>query len=229
MLRIGGMTPYSASDYPGNFTAVVFCQGCAWRCAYCHNPHLLPVGVSSTVAWDEVLQFLGRRQGLLDAVVFSGGEPTLQRELADAMRAVKALGFKVGLHTAGMCPERLSEVLPLLDWVGMDIKAPFDEYELITGVAAGGGVKARISVRQILDSGVDYEFRTTVHSALLSHTALLKMADELATMGVRHYVLQEFRQQACVQPLPVMGPNYLHDDLVERLGQQFRQFSVREA
>jgi pyruvate formate lyase activating enzyme len=152
----------------------------------------------------------------------------LQRELVDAIRAVRDLGFKVGLHTAGMSPERLRDVLSLLDWVGMDVKAPFDEYDLITGVV-GSGSKARDSVRRILDSGVDHEFRTTVHSALLSHGALLTMADELATMGVQHYVLQEFRQQGCAQPLPAMSPEYLCRDMVERLGRQFRQFSVREA
>ncbi len=228
MLRIGGMTPCSASDYPGHFAAVVFCQGCSWQCAYCHNPHLLPVSEPSTMTWDEVLRFLGRRQGLLDAVVFSGGEPTLQRELVYAVRAVKDLGFKVGLHTAGMSPERLRDVLPLLDWVGMDVKAPFDEYDLITGVV-GSGSKARDSVRRILDSGADHEFRTTVHSALLSHEALLTMADELATMGVQHYVLQEFRQQGCAQSLPAMSAEYLCHDTIERLGRQFRQFSVREA
>lgn len=164
MLRIGGLTPYSATDYPGCFSAVVFCQGCPWRCRYCHNPHLLPADAPPAMAWDEVVYFLGRRRGLLDAVVFSGGEPTLQDGLAEAARAVKALGFKVGLHTADMYPERLRELLPLFDWVGMDIKAPFADYEQITSVA-GSGAKARVSARWILDSGVDYEFRTTVHSA----------------------------------------------------------------
>ena len=228
MLRIGGITPYSTTDYPGYCAAVIFCQGCPWHCAYCHNPHLLSARARPAVLWSEVVRFLGRRQGLLDAVVFSGGEPTLQDGLAVAMRAVKAAGFKIGLHTAGMYPERLRELLPLLNWVGMDIKAPFADYARITGVA-GSGEKAVASARLILDSGVDYEFRTTVHPELLSLDALETMGVALAAMGVQHYVLQEFRQQGCVEPLPAAVPAYLHCATVERLGRQFRQFSVRAA
>ena len=110
----------------------------------------------------------------------------------------------------------------------MDIKAPFGDYEQITGVA-GSGVKARASVRWILDSGVDYEFRTTVHSALLSLDALAAMGRELAAMGAQHYVLQEFRQQGCAEPLPPSVAAYLRCDTVERMSQQFQRFSVRSA
>ena len=85
-LRVGGLVPLSTTDYPDHLSAVVFCQGCPWRCAYCHNPHLLPRRSDSEIAWPDVLAFLDRRRGLLDAVVFSGGEPTLQRALPDAMR-----------------------------------------------------------------------------------------------------------------------------------------------
>ena len=228
MLRIGGLTSYSTTDYPGCFAAVVFCQGCPWHCNYCHNPHLLSARVRVAIAWGEVVRFLDRRRGLLDAVVFSGGEPTLQDGLATAMRAVKSAGFKVGLHTAGMYPERLRELLPLLDWVGMDIKAPFADYKRITGVP-GSGEKAVTSARLILDSGVDYEFRTTVHSALLSLDALETMGLDLTAMGVQNYVLQEFRQQGCAESLPAATPAYLRCDAVERLGRQFCKFSVRSA
>ena len=89
MLRVGGLTRLSASDYPGKLAAVVFCQGCAWRCSYCHNRGLLPFRKSpfpGEIAWAEVLAFLEKRRGLLDAVVFSGGEPTMQPGLAAAMR-----------------------------------------------------------------------------------------------------------------------------------------------
>ncbi|MDE2118971.1 MAG: anaerobic ribonucleoside-triphosphate reductase activating protein [Betaproteobacteria bacterium] len=228
MLRIGGLTPYSATDYPGHFAAVVFCQGCPWRCRYCHNPHLLPAGTPPAVEWGDMMKFLERRQGLLDAVVFSGGEPTLQKDLEEAVHDVKAMGFKVGLHTAGIYPERLRRLLPLLDWVGMDIKMPFADYERLTGVT-GSGAKARTSARWILESGVDYEFRTTVHSALLSRDALAALGRELAAMGVQHYVLQEFRQQGCQAFLPETAPAYLHCDTVEHMSQQFRRFSVRSA
>ncbi len=125
-----------------------------------------------------------------------------------------------------MYPARLRAVLPLLGWVGMDIKAPFADYHYVTGIA-GSSDKARASARLILDGGVDYEFRTTVHSTLLSHKTLLLLANELAAMGVARYVLQEFRQQGCSQPLPAMRPDYLNCDAIKQLGRQFTHFSVR--
>jgi pyruvate formate lyase activating enzyme len=159
MLRVGGLTRLSASDYPGKLAAVVFCQGCAWRCGYCHNAHLQPRRGRDELAWADVMAFLGRRRGLLDAVVFSGGEPTLQRGLAPAMRAVRTLGYLVGLHTAGTVPRRLAEVLPLVDWVAMDMKARFEDHEQVTGVP-GSARRARESRDLILRSGVASEFHT---------------------------------------------------------------------
>lgn len=159
MLRVGGLTRLSAADYPGKLAAVVFCQGCAWRCGYCHNPELQPRRGSEEIAWPEVLAFLARRRGLLDAVVFSGGEPTQQPGLAAAMREVKAMGFLVGLHTAGIVPRRLAEVLPLVDWAAMDVKACFEEHESVTRVH-GSARRARASRELILASGIACEFHT---------------------------------------------------------------------
>ncbi len=159
MLRVGGLTRCSASDYPGKLAAVVFCQGCAWRCGYCHNPELQLRRGGEDIAWSDVLAFLERRRGLLDAVVFSGGEPTQQRGLEQAMREVKAMGFLVGLHTAGIVPSRLEKVLPLVDWVAMDLKAKFDEHERVTGVR-GSAHRARDSRELILASGTACEFHT---------------------------------------------------------------------
>lgn len=159
MLRVGGLTRLSATDYPGKLAAVVYCQGCAWRCGYCHNPELQPVRGRQEIPWPDVLAFLGRRRGLLDAVVFSGGEPTLQPGLAAAMREVKAMGFLVGLHTAGIVPRRLAEVLPLLDWVAMDAKARFEEHERVTRVR-GSARRARQSLDLIVASGVARELHT---------------------------------------------------------------------
>lgn len=159
MLRVGGLTPLSASDYPDKLAAVVFCQGCAWRCHYCHNRHLLAKRGNPELSWSEILLFLAKRRGLLDAVVFSGGEPTLQPALARAMQEVKGMGYLVGLHTAGIVPRRLKEVLPLVDWVSMDLKGDFESHEEVTGVA-GSGARARESRHLILASGVPCEFHT---------------------------------------------------------------------
>ena len=180
----------------------------------------------ATVAWKDVVQLLLRRQGLLDAVVFSGGEPTLHDGLADAVQAVRDMGFRVGLHTAGSNPERLHDLLPLVDWVGMDVKAPFADYKRITGITDSGKL-ARQSVRFILESGVACEFRTTVHSALLDPQQWLRLGRELAEMGVQNYVLQEFRQQGCIQTLPVALSPHLNDEIVQGLRQIFPRLSIR--
>ena len=228
MLRVGGFTPLSTTDWPGMLAAVVFCQGCPWRCRYCHNPDLIPARGEHEISWEAVLAFLHRRQGLLDGVVFSGGEPTLQASLADAMREVRALGFRIGLHTGGMYPEKLEAVLPLVDWVGMDVKAPFAAYPRITG-AAGSGARALAGLQQVLESGVDHEIRTTVHPVLLSDSDLAEMAHDLAARGVKHYVIQAFRSQGCAdaslcqsaareRPLQEVG---------EALAGSFERFSVR--
>ncbi len=200
MLRVGGLTPLSTTDWPGMLVAVVFCQGCPWHCGYCHNPHLIPARSDQEIPWDAVLDFLRRRQGLLDGVVFSGGEPTAQAGLADAMRAVRGLAFKVGLHTGGAYPRRLADVLPLVDWVGLDAKAPYADYARITGVA-GSGDAARQSLDLVLASGVAHEIRTTVHPALLADAEVVELARALAERGAQTVVLQPFRTQGCADPL----------------------------
>ena len=191
-LRIGGLVPFTAIDYPGHLSAVIFCQGCPWRCAYCHNRHLLPARGDDEIAWEDVLALLARRRGLLDAVVFSGGEPTLQRALGGAIRAVRAMGFRIGLHTAGCYPRRLAEVLPLVDWVGLDVKAPWDGYARVTG-SRTSGARARESLALVLASGVSYTVRTTVEASVLTRERLDALSAELAACGVRGHVLQPVR------------------------------------
>ncbi|MCG5530496.1 anaerobic ribonucleoside-triphosphate reductase activating protein [Halorhodospira halochloris] len=158
VLRVGGMTPCSTVDFPDALAAVIYCQGCPWRCHYCHNPELLPARGENQLDWADLLAWLRRRQGLLDAVVFSGGEPTMQPGIVDAVKAVHDLGFKVGLHTAGSYPQRLQEVLAWVDWVAMDIKGEWADYPEVTGVA-NSAEKARVSVEAVKASGVAYELR----------------------------------------------------------------------
>jgi pyruvate formate lyase activating enzyme len=227
---VGGLTPLTTTDYPGQLAAVVFCQGCPWQCGYCHNPHLIPRGAETTRSWESVLSFLRRRQGLLDAVVFSGGEPTLQSGLADACREARELGFKIGLHTAGTYPERLAELLPGLDWVGMDIKALFDAYDRTTGVP-GSGERARESLLCLLESGVAYEIRTTVHPGLMDEDGIVALARELAELGVRRYVLQQFRPQGCADPLlcQAEGRAISWAEVREMIQPLFQDFSIRSA
>lgn len=189
---MGGLTPLTSIDFPGRLAAVVYAQGCPWRCSYCHNPELLDATTPAAVPWPQVRQFLEHRCGLLDGVVFSGGEPTLQAALPAALAEVRALGFDTALHTGGMYPERLSAALALLDWVGLDIKGPLHAYDAITG-APGSGAKAFESLRRLRASGVAHECRTTWHAGLFGVDELFALADTLADAGVAHWALQECR------------------------------------
>ncbi|MGW8394184.1 anaerobic ribonucleoside-triphosphate reductase activating protein [Pseudoduganella sp. HUAS MS19] len=229
-LKVGGYTKFTSTDYPGELAAVVFVQGCPWRCGYCHNPHLQPRDGEAAIAWRDLLAFLSERAGLLDAVVFSGGEPTLDPALEDAMRGVKALGFKVGLHTAGIYPERLKEVLPLVDWVGLDIKTSFEAYDEITG-ASGSAQAAQAAARLVLESGVPYEFRTTVHPELTTRQQISTLARQISDMGCETYALQDFRSVGCRagELIDFAGKSALDSELVGQVKSMFRQFTHRRA
>jgi pyruvate formate lyase activating enzyme len=223
-LRIGGFTPFSITDYPGRLAAVVFCQGCPWRCAYCHNPHLLPADGPESHAWSDILRFLEGRRGLLDAVVFSGGEPTLQGGLTDAMREAKAMGFLIGLHSAGMYPQRLARVLSFVDWIGLDVKAPRAAYPRITG-APGTGQAVFESLLLVLEAGVDHELRCTWHPDLLPATELAALRDELGALGANRLVVQECRPPGRAASLPPIPPGHGIGDQANR----FEHFALRAA
>jgi pyruvate formate lyase activating enzyme len=195
-LRLGGMTPLTTIDYPGCLSAVLFCQGCPWRCGYCHNAHLQPFEPSKTFvwSWERVVSFLEKRRDFLDAIVFSGGEPTAQEALLEAVREVRALGFRIGLHTAGAYPERLKRLLPYLDWIGLDIKAPLDErYARVTGRAHSHRA-VRESLRLVLESGVPNQLRTTVDANTLSPIDQKQLSENLDTLGAAPTIWQRIRK-----------------------------------
>ena len=228
-LKVGGITPFSALDFPGKLACVVFVQGCPWQCGYCHNPHLQP-RTSGALEWDGILALLRRRVGLIDAVVFSGGEPCIDPMLGAAIDEVRALGFQVGLHTGGAYPARLASVLERLDWVGLDIKAPFEDYERITGVP-GSGRPARECAEMLIKSGVKHEVRTTLHPAQLAEADILQLAGTLAQMKVRNYALQVFRPAGCASaPLnAATTTGYPSEALVERITPLFGQLTLRRS
>lgn len=188
-LVVGGLVPFTTIDFPGRLAAVVFCQGCPWNCFYCHNQHLLSPGPGQ-IPWPNVLSFLEQRQGLLEGVVFSGGEPLLQRGLTVALTDVRNMGYATALHTAGIYPDRLAEVLPLLDWVGFDIKAPFDEYAPVVGCNGGGSARAALEVLKI--SGVPHQLRCTLPPSKDAEW-LQRLEVELSTMGYGTPSYQECR------------------------------------
>lgn len=226
-LRIGGITPFTSIDFPGRLSAVLFVQGCPWRCTYCHNPHLQSRGEPTDKSWAEVMSWLKRRQGLLDAVVFSGGEPTVDPMLGPAMGQVGQLAYEVGLHTAGTHPGRLRSVLPLTDWVGIDVKAPLhdaEQYDRITG-RSGSARLARQCLEAVLTSGKRYEVRTTIHPNWLGEDHLLKMGQELSDMGVQNWVWQMGRSTAHLVIDPVY--DYPTECLTTQMQRQFAAFSIR--
>jgi len=229
---VSGITPFTTIDFPGRLAGVFYLQGCPWRCRYCYNAEfwsLPPAG--SPIPFSKIFDFLNSRKGHLDGIVFSGGEPTIHERLPVWMKEVKSMGYQIGLHTGGMYPERLVEVLPLCDWVGLDIKAPFNLYDKVTGIM-GSGEKSREGARKVLASGVSYEFRTTFHSGLLSEIDLKNLAGELVSMGCRYYTLQMFRGEHCpdkelrADPFSKRG---ISAGLRQELKELFVDFKIREA
>ena len=197
VLRVGGFEPLTTIDYPGELACVVFTQGCPWRCRYCHNHELIAANQPTQFDWRQILEFLQRRKGLLDAVVFSGGEPLLQTHLIEAMHQVKALGYKVGLHTGGAYPKRFQQCLSLVDWVGFDVKHLPDCYLQVTQTP-DSAAKAWRSLEMLLDSGVAHQLRLTRHPALMSEAQLTQLQHIIQHNYHSELVLQTCNTNHCL-------------------------------
>jgi pyruvate formate lyase activating enzyme len=230
-IAIGGITPFTTIDFPGRLAAVLYTQGCPWRCHYCFNVSFQPRELrQGLLTCQELICFLDQRKGFLDAIVFSGGEPTLQTNLLDWMELTKRKGYLIGLHTTGMFPKKLEVILKICDWVGMDIKAPFYDYEKITQ-RRDSGWRAHESALMILESGVDYEFRTTVHPDLLSDDDVLCVAENLADLGATRYAVQAFKEKGCLNKdlCKHFGlSSMISARLRETIRPMFEHFTVRE-
>ena len=228
-LLIGGVETFSTVDFPGKLAAVVFMQGCPWRCPFCYNAAIREIGIQTGFLWSKFIEFLRQRKGRLDAVVFSGGEPLVQNDLAAAMQEVRALGYEIGLHTGGYRPQHLQKVLPLVDWVGLDIKAPFDRarYQAVTKTDHVAQVEE--SLAMLVQSGKDFECRTTCDPRILSIEDIGNIAAELKKRGVKKYFLQQYR--------PVEGDTQTTDEarncffenkeFLQKLRADFEVFATR--
>ena len=212
-LNIAGFTTFSTVDWPDVLAATLFLQGCPWNCFYCHNPALIDPRADGAIAWNDVLDLLCERIGLVDAVVFSGGEPTLQRALVPAMQTVRELGFLVGLHTGGAYPGLLAQALPHVDWVGLDIKSLPGDYDLVTGRPNSADLAWRSLelvlgnrlLREGSDRPLEVEVRTTVHPAAIDDAGLRELGCALADAGVDCWAVQRFRETGARTPLPRVG------------------------
>jgi pyruvate formate lyase activating enzyme len=195
-LSVGGLAPMSTVDYPDRLAAVIFCQGCPMRCRYCHNPDLLPRRRESLLDWSQLLAFLDQRRGLLDAVVFSGGEPTQQLALPAAIMQCQAMGYQIGLHTAGTYPKRLARLLPLVDWVGLDIKTLPERYAALTGMPASGQL-AWQSAQLLIASGTPHQLRTTFHPAFMSEEETQELQKRIRALRPQEHNWQRCRTNGC--------------------------------
>lgn len=194
IIPVAGVVPLSTVDFPDRLALVVFTQGCPWHCGYCHNAGLRTLSQpASWWSWQRVCELLDERRGFLEAVVFSGGEPTLHRGLETALRTARSKGFLTGLHTAGMFPERLPQLLQWLDWVGLDIKAPLDErYIQLTG--DGQSVAKVLASLVLLQSWrVPFQLRTTVGPGALSQPDFNELRRQLSQLNAPEPVKQNVR------------------------------------
>ncbi len=201
MLRVSGLERSSLLDYPGKISAIIFTHGCNLRCPYCHNPELVIEGFNKDASFSEndILSFLESRKGKLDALVITGGEPLVQSDLLPFIKKVKEMGFLIKLDTNGTFPDKLKDFIEtgLIDYIAMDVKYPKVEYvknSMIPGVSK----KIEKSIKIIMNSGLDYEFRTTYVKPLHS----LESAEGIGKMikEAKNYYIQNFRPGKTIDP-----------------------------
>ena len=192
-MRIGGLQKCSLIDYPGKLAAVIFTQGCNFRCPYCHNRELvLPSEFKDIIPQEEVFDLLRKRRRYLEGVVVTGGEPTEQEDLITFLERVKKLGYVIKLDTNGSRPHIIREIIErrVVDYMAMDVKTSLEKYQKAIGVAFPIS-KIKESIELIKHSGVQHEFRTTVVQPFCN----FEDVREVATLvkGAQAYNLQAFR------------------------------------
>ena len=197
-MKITGLQKMTLLDYPGRIACTVFLQGCNFRCPFCHNSDLLPPEGDSLISQEELLAFLKKRKGMLDGVCITGGEPTVQRDLPELLRSIKALGYPVKLDTNGTNPAMLKALVSegLVDYVAMDIKNSPKKYPLTAGVPGLSLSKVEESMAFLLEGTLDYEFRTTVVRELHEERDFREMADWVLSLssgrGAKRLFLQRY-------------------------------------
>lgn len=191
-MKVAGLVPFTTIDFPNRLAGVVFFQGCPLKCPYCHNPNLQDFSHNSTLLWDDVVSFFSERKKRLDGVVLSGGEPLMQPDILNAIQAIKSMGFEVAIHTSGIYPEKMKEILPFIDWVGLDIKAPKSKYDLLSGRPHISD-KVFETLKLLSDSDIDFEVRTTLDPLLLTVADIYQLAAEIKAYRIPQFALQKYR------------------------------------
>jgi pyruvate formate lyase activating enzyme len=198
---LGGVQKSSLIDYPGKVSCVLFFSGCNFTCPYCHNPSLvtgegpqIPLSITG-----EFSEFLGSRRGFLDGVVLSGGEPTLQEDLVPLCLEIKKQGYSIKLDTNGSMPSVLTGLIKrgLVDYIAMDIKTDLPQYERFIQKGLDTD-RILSSIRTIMQSGVDYEFRTTCVRPIVDEQIMENVARIIG--GARLYALQSCSETTVLHP-----------------------------
>jgi pyruvate formate lyase activating enzyme len=210
---IGGFQRFSLIDYPKKISAVVFTFGCNFRCHYCHNPELVDPSLLNGILDEEfILNFLKARINKLDGITITGGEPTLHRDLNKFISKVKNLGFLVKLDTNGSFPDVLRELIKdnLIDYIAMDIKATKEKYKEVINADIDLD-KIEESIKLIMDSGIDYEFRTTVVRSQLLIEDIISIAKMIE--GAKLFVIQRFIPTKTLDPDFINEKSYSDEEL----------------
>ncbi len=228
-MQVAGLVPFTTIDFPGRLAAVLFLQGCPLRCPFCHNAALQIAGTPTDVSWDEAELFLTERTKRLDGIVLSGGEPLMTPDVIPLAKRIKEMGYQVAIHTSGVYPERLTEILPYIDWVGLDIKAPWDKYDLLTG-RPHMAEKVQKSLQILLENNIDFEARTTCDPRYLTIDDIYRIGDTLSTQSVQTYILQHYRtfDGDINPPEPSAIESFFQDTkLQQTLRTHFPHFDIR--
>lgn len=189
---ICGIQKLTLLDYPGKVACTIFTGGCNFRCPFCHNADLVTGKPEVTVTEEEIFRFLRKRQGLLDGVCISGGEPLLQPDLEDFIRGVRSLGYSVKLDTNGSMPDKLESLAEkgLLDYVAMDLKNAPEHYGRTIGAETYDVGNIDRSIRFLMGGEIPYEFRTTVVREFHQKADFEEMGRWIE--GADQYFLQQF-------------------------------------
>jgi pyruvate formate lyase activating enzyme len=235
-MLIGGLQKFTALDYPGKLAATVFTVGCNFRCPFCHNGEIVsmePKNAPELVGEKEVLDFLRSRQSELDGVCITGGEPTLQKDLAEFIRKVKSLGFMVKLDTNGANFAVVEDLLAqdLVDHFAIDIKTAFHKYGLVAAPQDGAENTLR-SVELIVKNNIPLELRTTVAPGIVTLEdfddiiRVLRERDKNILSRLSRYNVQAFRPQKCLDKGFEAVQPYA-DEVLEQIAEKLREHCPR--
>lgn len=211
---IRGLQKLTLIDYPGKIACTIFTFGCNFRCRYCHNPELVFDNGTKPIEEREIFKFLSERKGFLDGVCVTGGEPTLHKDLPHFLAKIKGMSFLTKLDTNGTNPKMLKYLIDegLLDYVAMDIKAPLEKYEKVVR-AKVNEENIKRSINLIKESGINYEFRTTVVPELLNKDDILAIGRWL--QGAKRFYIQQFRGIKTLDKNFVSKKPYSEEELEE--------------